>query len=163
MPITELVVIIQVGQALGAGLTILLMVATSLLGVSLMRREGRRAWQELRVATQQGRWPGPEAGRGGLVVLGGFLLLAPGFVTDVIGLLLLLPPTRMLMARLIGARVATGGRARDPATSRRRVGTSGAGSGTGSGQHDGAQVLDVEVVDVQRDEPPNPQGGTRAE
>ncbi len=101
VPVVELYVIITVGQAIGVLPTVALLLADALLGAALVRREGRRAWQALRVALSEQRVPGREVADGALVVLGGALLLTPGFVTDVFGLLCLLPPTRAVLRRLL--------------------------------------------------------------
>ena len=107
LPLVELVVVLQVAELLGAGWTVLLLVATSLLGVLLVRREGARAWRALTSSLQDGGLPTKELADGVLVLVGGVLLVLPGFVTDVVGLLLVLPGTRAL-ARL--ALVAVAGR-----------------------------------------------------
>lgn len=103
IPILEIYVIIQVGQAIGAGPTVLLLLAESALGAWLVRREGRRAWQALREAFQTGRLPSTELSDAGLVLVGGTLLLTPGFVTDIAGFFLVLPFTRPIARRLLQA------------------------------------------------------------
>jgi UPF0716 protein FxsA len=101
VPIVEIYVIIQVGQAIGALWTILLLVADSILGSMLMRAQGRAAWRRFNEAIAAGRVPGREVVDGVLVIFGGALLLTPGFVTDVFGLTFLLPPTRAVIRRLL--------------------------------------------------------------
>jgi len=101
VPIAEIYVIIQVGQAIGALWTIALLIADSILGTMLMRSQGRAAWRRFNAAIASGRPPAREAFDGALVILGGAFLLAPGFITDVLGLSLLLPPTRALYRRFI--------------------------------------------------------------
>jgi UPF0716 protein FxsA len=98
-PVAELFVAIKVGEAIGVLLTVVLLIASWPLGVWLLRAEGRAAWRRLSAAAAAGRPPGREVLDGALVVVGGALLIVPGFITDVLGLLLLLPPTRSL-ARL---------------------------------------------------------------
>jgi UPF0716 protein FxsA len=100
VPIAELAVIIQVGQAIGVWWTILILVADSILGSVLMRSQGRAAWRRFNAALQGGRVPAREVADGVLIIFGGALLLTPGFITDVFGLLFLLPPTRALIRRL---------------------------------------------------------------
>src|SRR5918997_3416473 len=100
VPIAELAIIIQVGQLLGLWWTIALLVADSVLGSLLMRSQGRAAWRRFVAATQAGRPPAREVADGVLIIFGGALLLTPGFLSDVAGLLLLLPPTRALVRRL---------------------------------------------------------------
>jgi UPF0716 protein FxsA len=106
VPIVEIYVIIQVGEAIGALWTIALLVADSILGSVLMRAQGRAAWRRFNAAIAEGRVPAREVLDGVLVVFGGALLLTPGFVTDVFGLLFLLPPTRAVLRRLLVRRFA---------------------------------------------------------
>jgi UPF0716 protein FxsA len=106
VPIVEIYVIIQVGQAIGALWTIALLVADSILGSVLMRTQGRAAWRRFNQAIAAGRVPAREVLDGVLVIFGGALLLTPGFVTDVFGLAFLLPPTRALIRRLLVRRFA---------------------------------------------------------
>jgi UPF0716 protein FxsA len=111
-PILEIYVIVQVGQAIGAWQTVALLLIESAIGVWLLRREGSRAWQELRMALNQARVPARELADAALVLIGGTLLITPGFVTDVVGFFCVLPFTRPLARRLllvyISRRVARG-------------------------------------------------------
>ena len=100
VPIAELAVIIQVGQAIGVWWTIAILVADSILGSMLMRSQGRAVWRRFNSTLQSGRAPAREVADGVLVIFGGALLLTPGFLTDVLGLLFLLPPTRALIRRV---------------------------------------------------------------
>jgi UPF0716 protein FxsA len=97
VPLVELYVIIQVGQAIGALPTIAILLADSVLGSMLMRSQGRAVWRRFNRALSEGRPPAREVLDGGLVILGGAFLLTPGFVTDVFGLVLLLPPSRAVV------------------------------------------------------------------
>jgi UPF0716 protein FxsA len=101
VPIVEIYVIIQVGQAIGAVPTILLLILESLIGAWLVKREGRRAWEALRETVRAGALPGQELIDAALVLVGGTLLLAPGFVTDVFGYFFVLPFTRPLARRIV--------------------------------------------------------------
>jgi UPF0716 protein FxsA len=101
VPLAELYVIIQVGQAIGALPTIGLLVLDSLLGTWLLRAQGRTTWNRFRVALAESRPPARETVDGALVILGGALMLAPGFITDAFGVLLLLPPTRAVARRVL--------------------------------------------------------------
>lgn len=100
LPVLEIFVIVSVGSAIGAWPTAGLLIAISLIGAWLIRREGRRAWHTLREAVTTGRMPDRELADTPFVLLGGVLLLIPGFVTDLAGLLLVLPFTRPLARRL---------------------------------------------------------------
>ena len=106
VPILELYVILQVGQAIGVLPTIALLIADSILGSVLMRSQGRRAWRAFNAALTEGRVPAREVHDGVLVIFGGALLLTPGFTTDIAGALLLVPPTRAVVRRLLVRRFA---------------------------------------------------------
>ncbi|WP_131740243.1 FxsA family protein [Actinomadura roseirufa] len=101
MPVVEIYVIIQVGQVIGAWPTVALLVAESLLGGWIVRREGRRAWRGLQETFRSGALPDRELADAALVLVGGVLLLTPGFVTDVFGFAFVLPFTRPLVRRAL--------------------------------------------------------------
>ncbi len=101
VPLAEIYVLIQVGQVIGAWWTIALLIADSVLGGWLIRREGARAWRALRSALESGRMPARELADGALIVFGGALMLSPGFVTDLLGILLILPLTRPVARRML--------------------------------------------------------------
>jgi UPF0716 protein FxsA len=101
VPIAELYVIIQVGQEIGALWTIALLIADSILGAMLLRSQSRAAWRRFNEQLAAGRPPGREVADGAMIIFGGALLLTPGFLTDILGLLLLLPPTRAVLRRWI--------------------------------------------------------------
>ena len=149
VPVVELYVILQVGSLIGVLPTVALLVAVSLLGSWLIRREGMRAWRAFRSTLAHGRVPTNEVVDGALVLFGGALLLTPGFVTDLLGLALVFPPTRRVVNRAIRARVRPEmllGPAMSPrrptATPRRPARPRGPG-------RDPAEV-DVQVLDVRR-------------
>jgi UPF0716 protein FxsA len=99
VPIAEIYVIIQVGQAIGALWTVLLLIADSLIGARLLSWQGRAAWRAFQDALAAGRVPHREILDGIMILLGGAFLLTPGFITDVLGLLLLVAPTRAVIRR----------------------------------------------------------------
>jgi UPF0716 protein FxsA len=101
VPIAELYVIVQIGQAIGIWPTLILLLADALLGSFLLKHQGRGAWKRFNEALVQRRFPGKEVVDGLLIVVGGTLLLAPGFLTDIVGLLLLVPPTRAIVRRVL--------------------------------------------------------------
>ena len=107
VPLVEIYVVIQVGQAIGPWWTIGLLVLDSMLGAWLVKREGRRAWQALRAALASYRPPAKELADGALILIGGTLLLTPGFATDVVGFLLILPFTRPVFRRALSAYVGS--------------------------------------------------------
>ena len=96
IPIAELYVIIQVGESIGLWPTLLLLLLDAVLGSLLLRHQGRGAWRRFNEALAQRRFPGKEVADGVLIVIGGTLLLAPGFITDIFGIFLLIPPTRAI-------------------------------------------------------------------
>lgn len=156
VPLVELFVIGQVAGWLGLGTTVLVLFLDSLAGAVLVRREGRRAWDALRRALAEMRWPGDEVMQGALVLIGGALLVTPGFVTDVAGLVMVAPVTRAAIARTVRARMSPssfgalagrpGGTGADPG---RRVPPRRGSAGRGG---DDATVLEVEVLSVEREE-----------
>src|SRR5918992_2653951 len=97
IPIVELYVIVQVGQEIGVLPTLALLVIVSVAGAWLLRQQGTATWGRLQETLRRGAGPTKEATDGALILLGGALLLTPGFVTDAFGLVLLLPPTRALV------------------------------------------------------------------
>jgi len=97
--VVEIALFVVVTHWLGIGPTLLLVVATSLLGAWLLRTAGLRAWRGLREAGMAGRPPGREVSQGLLGLLSGLLLVLPGFLTDLVGLVLLAPPVRRLAGR----------------------------------------------------------------
>ena len=101
VPIAELYVIIQVGELIGVVPTLLLLLLDAFLGSWLLKHQGRSAWRRFNQALAERRMPGKEVADGFLVVLGGALLIAPGFITDIFGILFLIPPTRAIARRLL--------------------------------------------------------------
>lgn len=101
VPMVEIYVLIQVGQVIGAWWTVLLLIADGVLGSYLVKHQGGRAWTALRQALDERRMPARELADGALILVGGTLLLTPGFVTDVFGLFCVLPFTRPFARRLL--------------------------------------------------------------
>ena len=101
VPIVELYVIIQIGSLIGVWPTVALLLADALLGSLLLRHQGRGAWRRFNLALAEHRFPGREVADGLLIAIGGTLLLTPGFVTDIVGLVFLIPPTRAIVRRLL--------------------------------------------------------------
>src|SRR5687768_7490511 len=101
VPIAELAILIQVGQLIGVWWTIALLVVDAVLGSLLARSQGRLVWRRFNEALNAGRMPAREVMDGALVLFGGALLLTPGFLSDILGLFLLLPPTRALVRAVL--------------------------------------------------------------
>jgi UPF0716 protein FxsA len=106
VPIAEILVLIQVGQAIGPWWTIALLIADSILGAMLLRAQGRAAWRRFGAAMQAGRVPAREVIDGALIIAGSVLLVTPGFLTDAFGLMLLIPPTRAVVRAIVARRLA---------------------------------------------------------
>jgi UPF0716 protein FxsA len=125
VPIAEIYVIIQIGHAIGGWQTAVLLLGWSAFGAWLVKREGRRAWSAFRAAASSGRLPGREVADAALVLVGGVLLLTPGFITDAVGLLLVVPFTRPLARRALSwyaaRRALRGGGRRTAGTTGTRV------------------------------------------
>ncbi|SDL80921.1 UPF0716 protein FxsA [Geodermatophilus siccatus] len=154
--LAEVVVLVLVASWIGVGWTVLATLATTALGWVLLARQGTRALAELRERARERRAPGRALGDAGLIAVGGLLMVLPGFLGDVVGLLCLLPPTRFLVRGLLGRTVA----ARLPVALRGPVRVRSAraegplGGPFGSGAHASGfgrpLVIEGEVV---RDEP----------
>ncbi|MFC4535999.1 FxsA family protein [Sphaerisporangium dianthi] len=159
VPVLEIWMLIQIGQVIGGWQTVGLLILDSLLGAWLVRREGRRAWRALRQALESGRMPDRELADGALIVAGGTLLLTPGFITDVLGFILILPPTRPLARRVLGWFLGRRVRAMASA-SPFGVMFSGAGPGGPARRPGGVRVVNGQVVD-ERETPRDSAAGPR--
>jgi UPF0716 protein FxsA len=108
LPIAEIYVIVKVGEAIGILPTLAILLLDGFLGAALARSQGAAAWRRFNQALAAGRVPAREVFDGAMIIVGGAFLLAPGFITDAIGLCLLLPPSRALLRgfvlRLAGRR-----------------------------------------------------------
>ncbi len=104
MPIAEIAVLISVGGEIGLGSTILLVIATAVLGAWLVRSQGFQTMQKLRSEIEQGRMPAMELAEGFAILVAGALLLTPGFITDAIGFVCLTPPLRRTVIRWMAGR-----------------------------------------------------------
>lgn len=126
VPIAELWLIIEVGGAIGVPATLGLLILDSFLGAALLRSQGRGAWERFNAALEKRKVPAREVFDGAMIILGGALLITPGFITDVVGLCLLLPPTRAVIRRGLTALAA------------RRVGFGWVVTGAGAARRPGA-------------------------
>ena len=105
--IAEVWLLTLVGRAIGVVPTLVILILEAVIGAVLLRQEGRKSWSALVTAYQQGRMPTGELADAALVLVGGIMLILPGFLTDIVGLAFLLPPTRPLVRKGIGWLVAT--------------------------------------------------------
>jgi UPF0716 protein FxsA len=106
VPMVEVAVIVAVGRAIGGWPTFALLLVESLIGAVIVKREGGRSWAALRDALRSGRMPSRQIADAALVLVGGTLLLTPGFVTDAVGFFVILPFTRPITRRWLEAAVA---------------------------------------------------------
>lgn len=144
-PLAELYVIIKISEAIGFIWVLLLLIVSWPVGWRLIRHQGRAALRRLRDALLAGRAPANEVLDSVLVLVGAVLLLVPGFITDTIGVLLLLPPSRAV-ARRIAAR-------HHRSRWLMRVVDVGGWVGGGRGGRGGAHAYDAESTAADIDEP----------
>lgn len=135
----EVVVLAAVGRSIGPGWTVLLLFLDVVLGVAVIRRAGRRAVDALRTRLETGQLPDREVGDRGLVVVAGVLLAVPGFVSDLLALLLIVPFTRPLFRGLVAGLAV------------RRVGRFAPQAGPGDATRPGPVVVRGEVIDESED------------
>ncbi len=145
VPMLEVAVIIAVGRTIGGWPTFLLLLVESLVGAWIVAREGGRAWAALRGALRSGTMPSRELADAALVLVGGTLLLTPGFVTDAVGFLVILPWTRPVTRRWLEA--AVGRRLLGPLGDWPGQGPGTPGGGAGRGPDGPPDVVTGEVVD----------------
>lgn len=99
VPLVELWLLIRIGEAISWPCTILLVIATGVIGAALARFEGLRTLRNVQAAIQSGKTPTDQMIGGVLILIAGMVLITPGVITDGIGFLLLIPPVRMLVVR----------------------------------------------------------------
>jgi UPF0716 protein FxsA len=139
--VAELAVIVAVGQAVGGLTTILLLVAVSVVGVSLLRRQGVRAVTAFGEAVRDRRDPQPEMADGMLLGVAAALVVFPGFLSDLAALFLLFPPTRAVVRRRLLSRART----------RRRAYVADGDVVDGEVVSGDPVVVDTEVIEPRRD------------
>jgi UPF0716 protein FxsA len=135
VPIAEIAVMVKVADWIGVGQMVALLLSISIVGAWLVKRQGTGTLRRIRNELDAGRVPGTHLVDGGLLLLAGFLLLVPGFITSFFGLLLLLPPVRAFVRGRLGRRFrprvisySVGGRTRPPTTQSRRSSNDAPGS-----------------------------------
>ena len=144
VPIAELYVIVQVAQGIGVPETILLLIAISLAGAWLARLSGVSVLYRIQRTVRAGRVPSGEVVEGGLVLFAGALMITPGFLSDVLAIFLLLPPTRAIVRNIVLRRIRAGN------------GLFGLATMPGRGSTGGAAADDVWDVDGWEDPPERP-------
>ena len=153
LPFVEIAVLLKVGQSFGFGPTILLMIGISVVGFFLVRMQGFRIVQRIQSQVSAGKVPTQPMMDGFLALFAAALLMTPGFVTDIIGILLLLPPTRALVRPLLtryfverGRRIQSSvgfGPGFQTRTFMWRTGSTG-GTGRGAGRRSDDDIIDVD-------------------
>lgn len=148
VPLIEIALFVEIGGAIGLWPTLLIVLLTAIAGAWLMRRQGAVALADMQRAFAEFRDPTAPLAHGALIMLAGALLILPGFFTDTLGLLLLIPPVRSLLLRRMGrrVRVVSAGFSR-PAPEPHR--------------YRGGQVIDADYVDVDEAWTPPPPDGPR--
>ena len=101
VPLIELVVLIKIGKIIGVGNTILIVVVTGVVGAAFARQQGAGILLNIRSSLARGEIPGAEMMQGVMILVGGIFLITPGFLTDLVGFLLLIPVTRMVAAHFL--------------------------------------------------------------
>lgn len=148
LPLIEIAGFVVVGNAIGLWPTLALVILTSFIGAILLRVEGMGVLREANRESQEGRLPGKSLVSGAMVVIAGILLILPGFLTDIIGILLFIPPVRHFIWSMIGKRVVVMRTARST-TATYRSGHSGEPQ-----KNVEAEVIDLDEKDFSRR--PNP-------
>lgn len=105
VPIIEIGVFIQVGDQIGLGATLVIVIITAIIGVNLLKQQGFAVMRDIQNSLNQGKVPALEIASGAQLLFAGGLLLTPGFVTDIIGFLLMVPAIRMLLAKFLISRI----------------------------------------------------------
>ncbi len=146
VPIVELYVIVQVAGGIGVFETIGLLIVVSLVGAWLVRREGTSVLRKMQSQLNSGQMPTKQLVDGGLILFAGALMLTPGFVTDAVGVLLLLPPTRIVCREVLIRRFR--GRVQS-------VAGGGPGPRFASGPIFDVHATEPEEVELTRDDPPD--------
>lgn len=103
VPIGELTLLIEIGKAIGTWPTIAIIVVTGIIGSYLLRWQGAATWRKFQYSLSRGSFPGDTIIEGVLILIGGAFLLTPGVVTDALGFILLIPPSRKLVVKLVKA------------------------------------------------------------
>lgn len=156
VPLVEIMVLIQVGQMIGAWWTIGLVVLTAFIGINMLRAQGSATLKRANWRMQSGEIPAQEMVEGIFLAIGGALLLTPGFITDAFGFMCLLPFTRVWLAKALKSRMLVMG------TSSFTQGGFGQG-GFSQGPFGGAQQHDSSIIEGEfetRDDDTHPSSRT---
>lgn len=145
VPIIEIMMFIEVGGYLGLGVTLFIVLMTAILGVNLLKQQGLKAWQNIQLSMAEGKVPALEMAAAAQLLFAGGLLLTPGFVTDAVGFILMVPAVRMILAKKI---IAAG--IMKSASFNQQAGFQSYSSREfNQGQNASGRVFEGEVVDVE--------------
>lgn len=105
IPLIELMILLEVGSIIGSGYTFLIIIATAIIGTKLVKQQGVSTWSKIQTELNQGALPAQAMFDGVCILVSGVLLITPGFMTDILGLLLLTPPFRKSVYRQVGSKI----------------------------------------------------------
>lgn len=147
MPIVEIALLLRVGEAFGWAPTLLIVIATAVIGSAMLRQQGLVTMNKARQRLDSGEVPAQQLLEGMLIMIGGVLLLTPGFVTDTFGFLCLVPPTRQWLASKLSARAIAGFSASSAANgssinARQRTTSGNSGAGQSERTNAGGDIID---------------------
>ncbi|MCF8482976.1 MAG: FxsA family protein [Rhodospirillum sp.] len=164
IPILEIALFIRVGELIGLWPTIATVILTAMAGTALLRHQGLATLAKARTNLDAGTLPVKEIFDGACLLVGGVLLLTPGFVTDIMGLALLMPPIREILRRFLSTRIKTQVHVSGSGMRSDMGGDGGSASGGGAGPRAHASgrpdVIDGDFVDVTPEESATPSNGT---
>lgn len=151
-PLAELFVMVEVAEAIGVLWMLALLLLSCLLGMRILRSQGRAAWRRFLGAIKAGRIPAEEALDGALAVAGGLLLIVPGFIGDAVGALLVLPATRTFASRVLIRRHRAGANGQGTSASSRRASSwhSGSRNARAAGYDADASAVDIDEPELDR-------------
>lgn len=109
IPLVELMILLEVGSIIGSGWTFLIIIATAIVGTKLVKQQGTTTWSKIQSELNQGSVPAKAMFDGVCILISGVLLITPGFMTDILGMLLLTPPFRAAVYKQFGSRIQVRG------------------------------------------------------
>lgn len=105
VPLIELMILLEVGAIIGSGWTFLIIIATAIMGTKLVKQQGSSTWRNIQEKLAQGQVPSQALFDGICILVSGVLLITPGFMTDILGMLLLTPPFRAIAFKQLGDKI----------------------------------------------------------
>lgn len=154
LPLAEIATFVLVGREVGVGTTLMLVLASMFAGIVLLRVQGLGTLRRLQQATAKGGDPGRELVHGVMIVLAGILLIVPGFLSDLVGLLLFIPPVRDFAWKLIRSRMTV----ISSVSGLRSTAGSSPFDREQTGPRPGSRIVDLDDDEFSRDDPDRPNG-----